>query len=113
MGYTLVFIPDAVEDYKALDGSVRPAINKKLAELETNPFLGERLGNKFNIDLTGFFKIYAHGKKYRIVYRLLTPETIEVIEVWGIGKREKEEMYRTIGKRLGKASNQCDTAEKS
>ncbi len=101
MGYAIVFIPEAAEDYKALDGSVRPAINKKLAELEVNPFLGERLGNKFNIDLTGFFKIYSHGKKYRIVYRLLSPEKVEVIEVWGIGKRGKEEIYRTISKRLG------------
>jgi len=112
MGYALVFIPDAVEDYKALDGSVRPAINKKLTELEANPFLGERLGNNFNIDLTGFFKIYAHGKKYRIVYRLLTPEIIEIIEVWGIGRREKEEIYRTIGKRLGKALRHDDTVER-
>ncbi len=100
MDYKVVFIQDALKDYKNLDGSVKISVNKKIDELQRNPFLGERLGNKFNIDLTGFFKIYVHGKKYRIVYRLIDPENIEIIEIWGIGKREREEIYRTIGKRI-------------
>jgi len=33
-------------------------------------------------------------------YRLISPEKIEIIEIWGIGKREKEEIYRIIGKRI-------------
>ena len=107
--YTVVFIPEAVEDYKELDGSIKASIDNKIDELGENPFLGERLGNKFNIDLTGFFKIYAYGKKFRIVYRLVTPDRIEIIEVWGIGKREKEKIYRTIGKRLGKAKRRIVT----
>jgi mRNA interferase RelE/StbE len=36
------------------------------------------------------------------VYRLISPEKVEVVEIWGIGKRKKEEIYRTIGKRLGR-----------
>ena len=102
MAYRIEFIPEAVEDYKALDGSVKGKVDKRLEELSTNPFLGERLGNKFNIDLTGYYKIYVNSKKHRIVYRLISPENIEIIEVWGIGKRDKEEIYRTIGKRMVK-----------
>jgi mRNA interferase RelE/StbE len=105
MEYKIVFIPEAVNDYKELDGSIKKSITTKIEELKINPFLGEKLGHKFNIDLTGFFKIYAHGKKYRIVYRLITPEKIEVLEIWGIGKREKEEIYRTIVKRLRENAN--------
>jgi len=100
MDYKIIFIPEAIEDYKKLDGSVKASVNKKIDELYENPFLGERLGNKLNIDLTGFFKIYVHGKKFRIIYRLIDPKKIEIIEIWGIGKREKEEIYRTIGKRI-------------
>jgi mRNA interferase RelE/StbE len=100
MSYQIEFIIDAVKDYKELDGSIKKSVNKKLEELSDNPFLGEKLGHKFNIDLTGFLKIYVHGKKYRIVYRLISPEKIEIIEIWGIGKREKEEIYKIIGKRL-------------
>ena len=105
MPYNIEFIIDAVSDYKELDGSIKKSVNKKIKELAENPFLGEKLGNKFNIDLTGFFKIYVHGKKYRIVYRLISPEKIEIIEIWGIGKREKEEIYKMIGKRIKEAKN--------
>jgi len=102
MKYKVQFIPAALQDYNDLDGSVRKDVNKRIDELETNPFIGHKLGNKYNIDLTGFYKLYAHGKKYRIVYRLIDETKIEVIEIWGIGKREKEEIYRLIGKRLAK-----------
>ena len=101
MTYSIEFIPEAAADYKSLDGSVKKKVNKKLEELSKNPFLGEYLGNKFNIDLTGFYKLYVDNKKIRIVYRLLGEE-IEIIEVWGIGKRDKKEIYRLIGHRLKK-----------
>jgi mRNA interferase RelE/StbE len=100
--YQVQFIPEAAKDYKELDGSIKTLVRKKIEEIELNPFLGEKLGNKFNIDLTGFLKTYVASKKYRIVYRLITPVKVEIVEVWGIGKREKEEIYRTIGRRLGK-----------
>lgn len=100
MSYKIEFIKEAAKDYKNLDGSVKKLVNVKIEELSNNPMLGEKLGNKNNIDLTGFFKIYVFKKKYRIVYRLITPEEIEIVEIWGIGKRDKEEIYRIIGKRL-------------
>lgn len=98
--YKIVFIPEAVIDYKELDGSVKKNVNNKIEELKENAFLGQALGNRFNIDLSGFYKIYVQGKQFRIVYRLITPKEIEIIEIWGIGKREKEEIYKKIGKRL-------------
>ena len=100
MSYRIEFIKEAAKDYKNLDGSVKKLVNIKIEELSKNPMVGEKLGNKNNIDLTGFFKIYVFKKKYRIVYRLITPDEIEIIEIWGIGKRDKEEIYRIIGKRL-------------
>jgi mRNA interferase RelE/StbE len=45
--------------------------------------------------------LYVDNKKIRIVYRLLGEE-IEIIEVRGIGKRDKEKIYRLIGHRLKK-----------
>ena len=102
MKYQVQFIPEAAKDYKELDGSIKTLVRKKIEEIELNPFLGEKLGNKFNIDLTGFLKTYVASKKYRIIYRLITPVKVEIVEVWGIGKREKEEIYRTISRRLGK-----------
>ena len=102
MRYPIEFIIEASEDYKNLDGSInQKESGKKLDDLSNNPFSGEHLGNKFNIDLTGFYKIYVDNKKIRIVYRLIGEE-IEIIEIRGIGKRDKEEIYKTIGKRLNR-----------
>jgi len=93
------FIPEAVKDYKLLDGNIKKMVNDKIDRLKENPYLGESLGNKNNIDLTGYYKIYVLKKTYRIVYRIVKNE-IEIIEIWGIGRRDKMEIYKNIEKRI-------------
>ena len=100
MSYKIELIPEAQNDYRKLDGGIKKLVNKKLDELSDKPLLGEQLGNKHNINLTGFYKIYIAKKSFKIVYRLITPSQIEIIEIWGIGRRDKEEIYRVIEKRL-------------
>jgi mRNA interferase RelE/StbE len=99
MSFEIQFIPEAAEDYTSLDGSIKKQINEKIDKLKKNPFLGETLGNKNNIDLVGYYKIYVAKKTYRIVYRIIKDE-IEIIEIWGIGKRDKMEIYKIIGQRM-------------
>jgi mRNA interferase RelE/StbE len=101
MAYKVEFHPDAERDFASLDGSVRKEVAKKIEALAENPFLGKPLGKKYGIDLTGFYKIYLSKKEYRIVYRLIGKH-IEVIEIVGIGKRDKEEAYRLVARRLKK-----------
>ena len=101
MVFKVEFIPEAVNDFDSLDGSLQKEVAKKVDALAENPFLGKPLGNKFGLDLTGFYKIYAAKKKYRIVYRLIG-KNLEVIEIFGIGKREKKEIYKLILHRLKK-----------
>ena len=98
---TIQFIPEAVKDYKSLDAYLKKLVNEKIDKLKDDPFLGEALGNKNNIDLTGFYKIYIAKKSYRIVYRIVK-EKIEIVEIWGIGKRNKMEIYKIVGKRISK-----------
>ena len=93
------FIQEAAIEYKSLDGSVKILADKILEKLEKNPFLGEKLGNKNNIDLTGYYKLYFNRKKHRIVYRIVKNE-IEIIEIWGIGKRDKMGIYKAVNKRI-------------
>ena len=100
MSFKIELITKSLKDYKKLDWSIKKVIKKKIDELSEKPFLGEELGHKHNIDLTGYYKIYVAKKSYRIVYRLITTEEVEIIEIWGIGKREKEEIYKLIGKRI-------------
>ena len=98
------FIPEAEKDYKSLDGSIKKLVNEKIDKLEENPYLGEELGNKNNIDLTGYYKIYVYKKIYRIVYRITedteNKEKVEIVEIWGIGKKDKMAIYKEVGKRL-------------
>jgi len=99
MAYKVELIPEAGDDFNSLDGSVRKQIAKKIDSLSENPFLGEPLGNKFGIDLAGFYKLYVIKKKYRIVYHLIG-DRLEIVEIVAIGKRDKEEVYRLVAKRL-------------
>ena len=101
MTFHIQFIPEAADDYRSLDGSIKKLVNEKIDKLKENPFLGEALGNKNNMDLTGFYKIYVAKKTYRIVYRLVKNE-VEIVEIWGIGKRDKMEIYKIVGKRKTK-----------
>jgi mRNA interferase RelE/StbE len=99
MSFEIQFIPEAAEDYTSLDGSIKKQVNEKIDKLKENLFLGESFGNKNNIDLTGYYKIYVAKKAYRIVYRIIK-DKIEIIEIWGIGKRDKMEIYKIIGQRI-------------
>ena len=99
MVYRIEFIPEAEKDFETLDGSIKKEVAKKIDALAENPFLGKPLGKKYGADLTGFYKLYVAKKRYRIVYRLIGAH-IEVIEIVGIGKREKEEIYKLVARRL-------------
>ena len=99
MPFKVEFIPEAAKDFAKLDGAVKKEAAKKIDALAENPFLGKPLGSRQGIDLTGFYKLYIARKNYRIVYRLVGG-AIEVIEIIGIGKRDKEEIYRIVAARI-------------
>jgi mRNA interferase RelE/StbE len=101
MAHKIELLSEAEKDYERLDRAVRKEVAEKIDTLADNPFLGNPLGNKFGMDLTGFYKLYAAGKRYRIVYRLAGGR-VEVVETVGIGKREKQEIYKLVAKRLKK-----------
>ena len=101
MVYRIEFLPDAEKDFDSLDGSIRKEVAEKIDALVENPFLGKPFGKKFGVDLTRFYKLYVAKKKYRIVYRLVG-KYIDVIEIVGIGKRDKEEVYKLVARWLKK-----------
>ncbi|MCL4415102.1 MAG: type II toxin-antitoxin system RelE/ParE family toxin, partial [Actinobacteria bacterium] len=91
MKFKIFLIPEAEEDFKNLDGSLKKLVLKKLIQLETNPFMGEALGNKAGMDLTGYYKLYVFKKKIRIVYEI--KEDILIVSIISIGRRENFSVY--------------------
>ncbi len=102
--YKIEFIPEAEKDFAKLDNSIKKQVAKKIDKLSQNPYFGEPLGNKMGINLTGFYKIYVLNKKYRIVYRIIE-DIVEIVEIWGIGKRDKAEIYNLLMKRKNHFNN--------
>ncbi|MCK4906726.1 MAG: type II toxin-antitoxin system RelE/ParE family toxin [Spirochaetes bacterium] len=101
MSYKIEFIQEALNDFTKLDGRLKKKASLKINSLSENPLLGNELGNKFNNDLSGFYKLYFDNKRYRIVYRILS-DSIEIVEIWGIDKRDKEKIYKIVNKRIKK-----------
>ncbi len=98
MRYSVTLTADAAEDFRRLNGSLKQPVAKQLKKLETSPLLGEHLGNKAGLDLTGYYRLYAAKKDIRIVYRIIEQEVI--VEIVAIGKREELAVYRTSRKRI-------------
>lgn len=113
---TIRFIDEAFEDLKRLDRGIQLKAIKKLKQLDKNHLLGKQLGNIGNRDLSGCYKVYFYDNKYRIVYKLLKGEIqiscieqinseediakLETVKIYGIGKRDKFEVYDNVYKRI-------------
>lgn len=101
MPYKVVLTSLAAQDFRSLDGSVKEQVARQLRKLEISPHLGEHLGKRGDLDLTGYYKLYAARKAIRIVYRIIEAEI--VIEVIAIGQREDFAVYREAVRRILKS----------
>ena len=97
MTWSLVYLPDAEEDFRRLDGSQRMMVRKALAKLQTNPLPAEEggygrwLGNHSGTKLAGFLKVKLRGAGLRIVYRLQREGDQILVNI--IDFREDSEVY--------------------
>lgn len=98
MAYRVEFLPEAAREFEALDGSLKRIAAKQIDKLAVHPELGEVLGNRMGIDLSGCRKLYFGKKSYRIVYEIENNRL--VVLIIGIGKRERAEIYREVARRL-------------
>ena len=104
MKWNLKYLPEATEDLKIFDNSVRKRLYKSILRTAQNPLpkqqggYGEPLGNKSGINLTGFLKIKLRGIGLRIVYKLDEPDMLIIVAA----AREDEEVYKEAFKRIKK-----------
>ena len=106
MNWILKYLPEALDDLNALDGSVRPQVLKGIYKVQKNPLskvkggYGEPLGNKSGNDLTGLYKIKFRGIGLRVVYSLEEINSVMTIVV--ISFRADNEVYDTAEHRRNK-----------
>lgn len=93
MNYELKFHPDALNEWRNLDNSVRDLFKKKLAERMQNPrVLASKLSGQKDR-----FKIKLRSAGYRLVYEIRDAEI--VIVVVAVGKRERNAVYKAAARR--------------
>ena len=95
--YKIIYHPLVEEDLKQLNNSIRIEVFKKLEKIKISPQLGQLLGNKNNMNLSGLRKIYVAKKQVRIVYEII--DDVLVVKIIAIGKREAMKVYNEAQKR--------------
>ena len=94
------FLDPAIEDLQRLSADVVQRVLKKVLLLEKNPKAGAPLGGP----LTGYRKLVVGNRDWRIVYRETAEGDVEVCEVWAIGARADDEVYREAAARVATLS---------
>lgn len=98
--FEVVFIEEAKNDYKRIDGSIKKIVNIALSKMEERADeLGEELTNRYGVNLIGCRKIKFRKAGIRIVYRVVGDKA-EIAEIIVIGKRQNDEVYHEAFKRL-------------
>lgn len=103
MKWQCLFLPEAEEDLRKLDGSQRILVAKALKKVLQNPLpaseggYGKPLGNHNKTALAGLYKIKIRSAGIRIVYRLIRVKGQMIVLV--IGARADDEVYLLAAKR--------------
>ncbi|MAM73142.1 type II toxin-antitoxin system RelE/ParE family toxin [uncultured Tistrella sp.] len=93
MSYELAFLDEALKEWRRLDGTTREQFKRKLKERLENPKVpSARLHGVENR-----YKIKLRNAGYRLVYEVREREL--VVLIIAIGKRERNEVYKTAARR--------------
>ena len=95
--YRLKFVPDALKEWQALDGSINEPLRKALKKRLEQPYMP---GAELHGDLRGCYKIKLRKQGYRLVY--LVEDDVLVVLVLAIDRREDLAAYHAALDRLFK-----------
>lgn len=94
MTYKLLFKQDAEKEWKKLDSTIKSQFKKKLSERLIFPRIESARLN----GIKDCYKIKLRGAGYRLVYEVRDAEI--VVSVVAIGKRDRNQVYKTASKRI-------------
>lgn len=92
----IVFTDAAIDDLRRLGPDVVPRVLKKVSILFQDSTAGAPLGG----ELTGFRKLVVGRNHWRIVYRVVDQDVVEICEVWCVGARSDAEVYAEASSRV-------------
>ncbi len=95
--FTLRFVPSALEEWQALDGSVKEPLRKLLKKRLFEP---RALGGRLSRDLQDCYKIKLRNAGYRLVY--FVDDAQHAVVVLAVGKRENAAVYLAAARRRTK-----------
>lgn len=93
--YALRFMPEALEEWRKLDGSVQTNLKRLLAKRLDNPHVP---GGELHGPLAGCYKIKLLRQGVRLVY--LVEDDVLVVTVIAVDKREDGVVYLSAMSRL-------------
>ena len=93
--YRLKFLPEAIEEWNALDGSVKEVLRKALKKRLEQPHTP---GAQLHGDLRNCYKIKLRKQGYRLVYSV--EDDALVVLVLAVDKRENMAASRSAVERL-------------
>lgn len=93
--YRLQFLPEALAEWNALDGSVKEVLRKALKKRLMQPRLP---GAEFHGSLRDCYKIKLRQKGYRLVYSV--DDGVLIVLVLAVDKRENMAAYQLALERL-------------
>jgi mRNA interferase RelE/StbE len=93
--YTLAFLPDALAEWRALDGSAKKQFEAQLRARLLQP---HRPGSELRGPLRGYYKIKLRRAGYRLIYRVEDERV--VVTVVAVGLRADDAVYVAAIRRL-------------
>ena len=96
--YSLKLHDKVYDDLKVLDNALVIKVFKKLKQIQQSPQMGENLGNKNGMNLSGFKKVYIDKKRVRIVFEV--QDDILTVYTIAMGQRDDMEVYKKAFDRL-------------
>lgn len=105
--YRLRFIPEALQEWRELDGSVKVKLKKLLAKRLDNPHVP---GGELHGPLAGCYKIKLRQQGVRLVYSVEDDHLL--VTVVAVDKREDGVVYRSALARLVDAADALPAARR-
>lgn len=105
MTYKIEFYPEARLDLLNLPTSVKKEIAEFIKTFSADPYsVTQALHDRKDIKLKGCRKTYCGDAKFRIITKVIE-NTVKIVEIIAIGKRDDKEVYFLAAARIAAQEN--------